>query len=116
LNGTGRTASDDETFLVTDVEEDRRLWVAALTGEHMYTYVQNTGRFHDNNALRNDYFMVRELDYRSISVTEAHELIADGVGQADEDLMDLPLANWRRDPDALQAEEVFAAVIADIED
>jgi hypothetical protein len=102
-------------FLVTDVEERRPLWVAALTGEHMYCFVQNTGRFHDNNALRNDYYMDRELEYRQVGVTEARELIAQGVGQADETAMERPLTRWREDP-GLQPEEVFAATLADLDD
>jgi hypothetical protein len=44
------------------VKEDERLvWVAALAHEHVYAYVANTGRFHDNNALRNDFYMVRRF-------------------------------------------------------
>jgi hypothetical protein len=31
-------------------EDDRLVWVAALAHETMYSYVANTGKFHDNNA------------------------------------------------------------------
>jgi hypothetical protein len=103
-------------FRVSDTEDDTTLWVAALGGEHLYCYVQNTGRFHDNNALRNDYYMERELSYQPIGVAEARELIADGVGLADEQQMERALARWRGDPGALAPEDVFTAVLAVVDD
>lgn len=102
-------------YLVIDPQDQRTLWVAALSGEHMYCLVQNTGRFHDNDALRNDYFLDHELDYRPISVTEARALVADGIGHADEHRMARPLARWREEP-GLQPDDIYAAVLADLDD
>jgi hypothetical protein len=100
-------------FVVTDAEAGgTALWVAALGGEHMYCFVQNTGRFHENVALRNDYYMERELGYQGIGVAEARRLIAAGVGHADEERMDRPLARWRADRQALAPEDVFTAATA----
>lgn len=102
-------------YLVIDTADQRPLWVAALSGEHMYCFVQNTGRFQDNNALRNDFYLDRELEYRPIGVTEARTLVADGLGHADEEAMDRALARWRDDP-GLQPDDIYAAVLADIDD
>ena len=68
------------------VKEDERLvWVAALAHEQMYAYVANTGKFHDNNALRNDYYMERWFSYEEIGSAEARRLIDQGVGTLNED-------------------------------
>ena len=78
-------------------EEERQVWVAALAHEHMYAYVANTGKFHDNNALRNDYYMERDFTYEEIGPAEARRLIDEGVGRLDE--RSGALDRWRADPD-----------------
>lgn len=95
-------------YLVT--KGDRRLWVAALAHENMYGYVQNTGFFHDNNALRNDFYMDNRFEYEEIDIIRAKALMAEGVGQADETTHADALANWRADTRALTPGDVFAAV------
>ncbi|WP_272948930.1 hypothetical protein [Kribbella soli] len=35
---------------------ERRIWVAALVDEDVWTYVANTGKFHRNDGVRDDYF------------------------------------------------------------
>ena len=48
-------------------EEDRLVvWVAALAHEPMYAYVANTGKFHDINALRNDFYVDQWFTYEEI--------------------------------------------------
>ncbi|WP_020390429.1 hypothetical protein [Kribbella catacumbae] len=95
-------------YLVT--KGNRRLWVAALAHENMYGYVQNTGYFHDNNALRNDFYLENRFGYEEIDITRAKALIAEGVGQADESKHADALAKWRADPRPLAPNDVFAAV------
>ena len=94
-------------YLVKD-EEDQPVWVAALAHETMYAYVANTGKFHDNNALRNDYYMERWFTYEEIGSAEARRLIDDGVGTLDEDDHPDALAQWRADAKPLAVADVLA--------
>ncbi|TDO64115.1 hypothetical protein EV651_105339 [Kribbella sp. VKM Ac-2571] len=89
-------------------EEERLVWVAALAHEVMYSYVANTGKFHNNNALRNDFYMVRDLDYEPIGPAEARRLIDQGVGMLDETRSATSLAKWRADPNPLALSDVLA--------
>jgi hypothetical protein len=91
------------------VKEDERLvWVAALAHEHMYAYVANTGKFHDNNALRNDYYMERWFSYEEIGSAEARRLIDQGVGTLNEDDHSDALIEWRADPKPLDPADVLS--------
>lgn len=91
------------------VKEDERLvWVAALAHERMYAYVANTGKFHDNNALRNDYYMERWFSYEEIGSAEARRLIDQGVGTLDEVDHSDALAQWRTDPKPLEPSDVLS--------
>jgi len=89
-------------------EDDRLVWVAALAHEVMYAYVANTGLFHNNNALRNDFYMVRDFTYQEIGPAEARRLIAQGVGTLDDDEHPTALAKWRSDPNPLAPADVLA--------
>ncbi|HWD77802.1 MAG TPA: hypothetical protein VG497_02945 [Kribbella sp.] len=93
-------------YLVT--EDGRAVWVAALAHEHMYSYVANIGMFHDNNALRNDFYMERDFGSEPIGAGEARRLIRDGVGTLDEDEDSESLAGWRSDSNALAAADVLS--------
>jgi hypothetical protein len=89
------------------VKEDERLvWVAALAHEHMYAYVANTGKFHENNALRNDFYMERWFGYERIGPAEARRLIDDGVGRIDE--QSEALGRWRADRKPLDPADVLS--------
>jgi hypothetical protein len=91
------------------VKEDERLvWVAALAHETMYSYVANTGKFHDNNALRNDYYIDRWFTYEEIGPAEARRLIDDGVGTLDEEDHSDALGGWRADPKPLDPADVLS--------
>lgn len=91
------------------VKEDERLvWVAALAHEHMYSYVANTGKFHDNNALRNDYYMERAFSYESIGTAEARRLMSQGVGTLDEVDHSEALAEWRADPKPIDPADLLS--------
>jgi len=91
------------------VKEDERLvWVAALAHERMYAYVANTGMFHDNNALRNDYYMDRWFSYEAIGSAQARRLIDQGVGTLDEDDLSDALARWTADPKPLDPADVLS--------
>jgi hypothetical protein len=92
-------------YLVKD-EAGEALWVAALAHETMYTYVANTGKFHDNNALRNDYYMVRRFTYEPIGAADARRWIAEGLGTLDDD--NTALAKWEADTKPLPTADVLA--------
>ena len=89
-------------------EDDRLVWVAALAHERMYSYVANTGKFHDNNALRNDFYLEREFTYEAIGPAEARRLIDQGVGSLDDDNHSDALADWRADPAPLDPADVLS--------
>jgi hypothetical protein len=93
-------------FLVT--QDERLVWVAALANEHMYSYVANTGKFHDNNALRNDYYIDQHLSYDEIGSADARRLIDQGVGTLDEDDHSDALEEWRADPKPLDPADVLS--------
>ena len=99
-------------FLVSQGE--RRIWVAALVDEDIWTYVGNTGKFHRNEGVRDDYFMNNEAQYADIGIAEAKRLIADGVGQVDAEKNPDSLQDWQQDEDAMDPEVVFASMVADL--
>jgi len=86
------------------------VWVAALAHETMYGYVTNTGKFHDNNALRNDFYMDFPLTYEEIGSADARRLIDNTIAPFDEEEYDDLLAEWRADPEALDPGEVLSMV------
>ncbi|GAA0961560.1 hypothetical protein GCM10009554_78230 [Kribbella koreensis] len=88
--------------------EGEPVWVAALANETMYGYVPNTGMFHDNNALRNDFYMERYFSYEPIGSAEARRLINDVITPFDEDDYADALAEWRADPTPLNPAEVLS--------
>lgn len=89
-------------------EDDRLVWVAALAHENMYGYVANTGRFHDNNALRNDFYMDRHFAYEEISIAEARRLIETEIELLDEEEYAEVLAEWRADQRSLDPTETLS--------
>ncbi|MEU8224467.1 hypothetical protein [Kribbella sp. NPDC048915] len=94
-------------YLVKD-EEGQPLWVAALAHETMYAYVANTGKFHDNNALRNDYYMVRRFTYEPIGPADARRWISEGLGTLNDDDNPAALDKWRSDPNPLNPADVLS--------
>jgi hypothetical protein len=89
-------------------EDGQPVWVAALANETMYGYVPNTGKFHDNNALRNDFYRERDFSYQEIGSAEARRLIDNEITPFDEEDYAEPLARWRADPKALDPAEVLS--------
>jgi hypothetical protein len=98
-------------YVVT--EQGRRIWVAALAHERMSGYVANTGKFHHNNALRNDYYMERDFTYEQIGPAEARRLIAGGLGLLDEVEEAEDLAVWQADPKPLDPADVPSIAAGD---
>jgi hypothetical protein len=99
-------------YLVKDGERD--LWVAALVDEDVWTYVVNTGKFHRNEGARHDFYFLNELEYVEIGIAEAQRLIHAGVGTVDEQEFPDSARRWREDAQAMDAEVVFASMVADL--
>ena len=99
-------------FLVT--QGDRKVWVAALVDEDVWTYVGNTGKFHHNEGVSEDYFGPGLAQYSEIGVTEATRLIEAGVGQVDAEKKPDVVQGWLEDEEAMDVDIVFASMIADL--
>jgi hypothetical protein len=100
-------------YVVSD--GDRQTWLAARSGEDMYTYVPNTGSFHRNEGVGADFFLEGRSTYRPVGVPEARDLIAQRLGDLDaEDLADL-LAEFRAEPSSLPVDAVLSAAVLDDE-
>jgi len=99
-------------YLVKDGELE--LWVAALVDEDVWTYVANTRKFHRNDGARHDYFFLNELEYVDIGIAQAQRLIRAGVGTVDEQRFPDSARGWREDAHAMDAEVVFASMVADL--
>jgi hypothetical protein len=77
--------ADKMTRLFLARDEERLLWVMALIDADVWTYVANTGKFHRNEALRDDYLAGTVLSYEEVGVTEARravESLQHPVGQS----------------------------------
>lgn len=93
---------------------DKPIWVAARLGADIYAYVPNTGKFHRNEGLRDDFFMERVLQYEETTVNGAKAAVEAGLEPLDEQVMADHLKDWRNDQAAFDPEQVFAAVVADL--
>jgi hypothetical protein len=65
-------------------EGERPVWVAVLAHEKMCTYVANTGKFHDNDALCNDFYLDRDLTGEPTWAAEVSAADRRGIGRSDE--------------------------------
>ena len=101
-----------QLFLIT--QGDRQVWVAAVVGQDVWTYVGNTGKFHHNEGVSEDYFGAGLAQYTEIGVTEAKRLIAAGVGLVDANTKPDVVQDWLDDQEAMDPEVVFASMIADL--
>jgi hypothetical protein len=88
--------------------------VAALIDEDVWVYVANTGKFHRNEAARDDYFFQQELEYVAIGIAEAQRLIATGLGTYDAAVDPETVQEWFDDPSPMDPDVVFASLAADL--
>jgi hypothetical protein len=98
-------------YLATDNGE--KVWVVVLIDNDVWTYVANTGMFHLNPAMRDDFFIETDFTYTEIGAREATRHIEDGVGLLDEERRAEALRAWRADTNPLPPETVFASAVAD---
>lgn len=84
------------------------IWVAFVSDlKCVYSFVQNTGKFHLNAGLYRDFFFDHTMTFELIDASTAQELILSGIGVLDEGVMPRQVERYRRDPDALAPESVF---------
>jgi len=102
------------TTLYLAKDGDRAVWVVALIEEDTWSYVANTGKFHLNDGLRDDFFFRNEFKYEEIGVREAARHIEQGVGRLDPAEMPDIVQSWYDDPNPLTTDTVFALAVADL--
>lgn len=84
------------------------VWVAFESDQkRLYSFVQNTGKFHLNAGLYEDFYFDHTMTYEPVDQQAAEAAILSGVGRRDERSFVHILARYRRDPDALSPEAVF---------
>ncbi|MDQ0647051.1 hypothetical protein QFZ53_001247 [Microbacterium natoriense] len=84
------------------------VWVAFESDEkHLYTYVQNTGKFHLNAGLHEDFYFDHTMRYEPVDQQAAEAAILSGVGRRDERAFVHIIERYRRDLEALSPETVF---------
>ncbi|NIG66773.1 MULTISPECIES: hypothetical protein [unclassified Microbacterium] len=84
------------------------VWVAFESDqERLYTYVQNSGRFHLNPGIYNDFYFEHKMTYEPLDEAAAEEAILSGLGLLDERTVSHIIGRYHRDPDAISPETVF---------
>ena len=85
-------------------------WVAYEDDEaRIWSYVQNTGRFHLNNGLYLDFYFEHTNTYRPITRELAQRAMDDGVGEIDARVLGHMVDRFRADPASQTAQDVLGA-------
>ncbi|AZS46052.1 hypothetical protein [Microbacterium oxydans] len=88
------------------------IWVAFENDQkRLYTFVQNTGKFHLNAGLYEDFYFDHTMTYEPLDQQRAEAAILSGVGLRDERSFAHILARYRRDQEALSPETVFGQAL-----
>ena len=96
-------------YLVKTADAGVDLWVAYETADgDLYVYVQNTGKFHRNAALEEDFYVDQEFTYEPITAAAAREIAAAGtVGKLDARTKSAQVQRYENDADALEAAPIL---------
>lgn len=96
-------------YLVKTADAGNDLWVAYETADgDLYVYVQNTGKFHRNAALEEDFYVDQEFTYEPITAPAAREIAAAGtVGKLDARTKSAQVHRYENDSDALEASQIL---------
>jgi hypothetical protein len=92
----------------------RPLWVVAWIELDPWIYLPRTGRFHLNHGLWRERWKSAALDFTSVSIEEARQLILDGVGGWKPDDLPTSLLDWDTEAAPMAVDDVFA-LLADAE-
>lgn len=86
------------------------VWIAHEDNEmRIWTYMQNTGKFHLNQGLYRDFYFEHANTYAPISVDTALEQIAEGVGKLDTRTLGHLVKRFEADPAARTIEDVLGS-------
>lgn len=98
-------------YLVKTADAGTDLWVAYETADgDLYVYVQNTGKFHRNAALEEDFYVDQEFTYEPITAAAAREIAAAGtVGKLDARTKSAQVNRYENDTAALDAAPILGA-------
>lgn len=96
-------------YLVKTADAAVDLWVAYETADgDLYVYVQNTGKFHRNAALEEDFYVEQEFTYEPITAAAAREIAAAGtVGKLDARAKSAQVNRYENDADTLDAAPIL---------
>lgn len=96
-------------YLVKTADAGTDLWVAYETADgDLYVYVQNTGKFHRNAALEEDFYVDQEFTYEPITAAAAREIVAAGtVGKLDARTKSAQVRRYEDDANALDATQIL---------
>ena len=93
------------------------VWVAFESDQkRLYTYVQNTGKFHLNAGLYEDFYFDHTMTFEPIDQQAAAAAILSGIGRRDEGSFVHILERYHRDTEAIALDVVLGDVRAAIDD
>lgn len=79
------------------------VWIAHEDGEvRIWTYLQNTGKFHLNRGLYRDFYFEHANTYTPIRADEALQSIHEGVGRLDERTVGHLITQFQAEPAGAQ--------------
>lgn len=89
--------------------DGKDLWVAHETADgDIFVYVPNTGKFHSNPALGEDFYVDREFTYELVDESRARELVDEGVvGKMDGRVKAAQLARYKADENVVDPRELL---------
>lgn len=86
------------------------VWIAHEDNEQrIWTYVQNTGKFHLNQGLYRDFYFEHANTYAPISADDALQQIRSGIGKLDEQTVGHLVERFKQDPAAQTVEDVLGS-------
>ena len=96
-------------YLVKTADASVDLCVAHETGDgDLFVYVQDTGKFHRNTALEDDFYIDQELTYAPITPAMVRELVdAGAVGKLDTRAKSAQVQQYEKDNDTLEVTSIL---------
>ena len=88
--------------------EGTPVWVAYENSDgQFYSYVQNTGTFHFNAGLYEDYYYDQRMIFEPITVAAADAAIRAGTGHLDPTTRAFDIARYQDEADAIPIEQIL---------
>ncbi|GAB2593586.1 hypothetical protein [Kribbella endophytica] len=93
---------------------ERKLWVVALIDSDVWSYLPNTGKFHLNLGLRDEFFTGGDLTFTDLRTSDARHLIDQELGRLAAQGLNQALHAWEADTNTLDPDTVLARATADL--